>query len=377
MADHGSLRNVWYRTPPASPAGNDRATAIQEELRRPAPMTLGEPQVTARRAAGRVAGLAVTATALAVVVVLSIAVGSRSLSLAEVWQALVAPTGSDTDSVVRDLRLPRTLLGLLAGVALGLAGAVMQALTRNPLADPGLLGVNQGAAAAIVLGITVAGVRSPGALAWWAFGGALITTALVYGVGAGRTGASAARLLLAGVAIQYVLVGLNQAMQLANSTALDRMRFWVVGSLANREPAQLLTFGPAIAAGAVLALALARGLNAMALGDDTARALGAHTGRIRALALIAVTMLCGAATAACGPMAFVGLLVPQMVRGLVGADQRWVLPLSALAAPVLLLGADVVGRVLARPAELQVGIVTDVIGGIVFIALIRRRGSRA
>ncbi|GIJ44989.1 iron ABC transporter permease [Virgisporangium aliadipatigenens] len=326
-----------------------------------------------RRISTRLLGLIGVLAALVVVCLLSIAVGSRAIPLGDVWHALFSPSGTDTDTVVRELRIPRTVLGLLAGAALGLAGCIMQVLTRNPLSDPGLFGINQGAAAAIVIGITLFGVTGPAALVWFAFAGAVVATVLVYGVSTGNSGASAARFVLAGIAVQYVLVGLNQALQLADRAALDRYRFWIIGSLANRDPEQLYVLGPVIGAGMLLALALAPGFNAMALGDDTARALGAHVGRTKILGLLAVILLCGAATAACGPIAFIGLMIPQIVRTLVGVDHRWVLPMSMLAAPVLLIGGDVVGRVINRPQEVQVGIITDVVGGLVFIFLIRRR----
>jgi iron complex transport system permease protein len=325
----------------------------------------------------RLASLIGVLVALVVVCVLSIAVGSRAVPLGDVWHALLSPTGTDADTVVRELRVPRTVLGLLCGAALGLAGTVMQVLTRNPLSDPGLFGINQGAAAAIVVGITLFGVTGPATLVWFAFGGAILATVLVYGVSTGRSGASAARFVLAGIAVQYVLVGLNQAMQLADRAALDRYRFWVIGSLANRDPDQLAVLGPILGVGMLLALALAPGFNAMALGDDTARALGARVGLTRLLGLLSVILLCGAATAACGPIAFIGLMIPQVVRSLVGVDHRWVLPMSMLAAPVLLLGSDVAGRVINRPQEVQVGIITDVIGGLVFIFLVRRRKTAA
>jgi iron-siderophore transport system permease protein len=321
----------------------------------------------------RLPGLLAAVGVLVAVVLLSIAVGSRTIPLPAVFDALVGRGRPEDVLAVRDLRVPRTVLGLLAGAALGLAGALMQTLTRNPLADPGIFGVNHGAAAGVVLAITVFGVTSPAGFVWFAFAGAVLATVIAYGVSSGRGGTDPARLALAGIAVQYALAGVNQALQLADRGALDQMRFWVVGSLANRDTATLADLAPFLAVGIALSLGLARGMNAMALGDDTARALGASLGRIRVLALIAITLLCGAATAACGPLAFIGLMVPHMVRSFTGPDQRWVLPYSMVLAPALLLAADVLGRVVARPGELPVGILTDLIGGIVFIAIVRRR----
>ncbi|GAB7053098.1 FecCD family ABC transporter permease [Catenuloplanes indicus] len=321
----------------------------------------------------RLAGLLLVVVLLLVTVALSIAVGSRFIPLGDVLDALGGSGNPDDVLTVREMRIPRTVLGIVAGAALGLSGALMQSLTRNPLADPGIFGINLGAAAGVVLAITIFGVTAPSGYVWFAFLGSVLAMLVVYGASAGRAGTNPARLALAGIAVQFALAGVVQALQLADRGALDQMRFWVVGSLANRETATLWSLAPFFIGGILLSLVLARSLNALALGDDTARALGAGVATTRILVLIAVTVLCGAATAACGPLAFVGLMVPHVVRSFTGPDQRWVLPFSMLLAPVVLLGADVLGRVLARPAELQVGIVMDVIGGIVFIAIVRAR----
>ncbi|MFI0901437.1 FecCD family ABC transporter permease [Streptomyces sp. NPDC020983] len=326
---------------------------------------------TARSRAARGAGLLAALAVLLAVTAASIAVGAKDIPLDQVWHGLFHYAGTDDDVVVRKLRLPRTVLGLVVGAALGLAGAAMQALTRNPLADPGLLGVNAGAAAAVVTGISFFGVTSPGASVWFALAGAGAVSVLVYAIGGSRS-ATPVRLALAGTAVTALLQGWSSAVQLTDSVALDRMRFWQVGSLASADMATVRRIAPFLAVGAVLALAAARPLNAIALGDDTARALGARLTGTRIAVMAAITLLCGAATAACGPIVFVGLTVPHMVRGITGPDMRWTLPYAAVLSPVLLLGSDVVGRLLTRPAELQVGIVTAVVGGPVFIALVRR-----
>ncbi|MBO1332039.1 iron ABC transporter permease [Streptomyces sp. VRA16 Mangrove soil] len=329
------------------------------------------PAPPGRRTAIRSAGLLVSVLVLLAVVVASIAVGAKSLSLDQVWHGLFHDTNTYADVVVGE-RISRTVLGLLAGLALGLAGAVLQALTRNPLADPGILGINMGASAAVVTGISFFGVTTLSGYVWFAFAGAAAVGVLVYVLG-GTRNATPVRLALAGTAVAAALSGYIYAVMITDDVALNRMRFWQVGSLATATTHTIQQVWPFIAVGAVLALGLARPLNAMAMGDDTARALGAHLGRTRALGMLAATLLCGAATAACGPIAFVGLMVPHMVRSFTGPDQRWILPYSAVLSPVLLLGADVVGRVVARPSELQVGIVTAVIGAPVFIVLVRRR----
>ncbi len=316
-------------------------------------------------------GLLVSAAILVLVALASIAIGAKELSLAQVWHGLFQDSGTYGDVVVGE-RLSRTVLGLLAGAALGLAGAVLQALTRNPLADPGILGINAGASAAVVTAITFLGVTSLSGYVWFAFLGAAAVGALVWFLGGSRS-ATPVRLALAGTAISAALYGYLQAVMIMDGAALGRMRFWTVGSLASATDATIVQVLPFFAAGTVLALLLARPLNAMAMGDDTARALGAHLNRTRALAMLAATVLCGAATAACGPIVFVGLMIPHVVRSFTGPDLRWILPYATLLSPVLLLGADVVGRIVARPAEIQVGIVTAIIGGPVFILLVRRR----
>lgn len=320
------------------------------------------------RSAGLVASLAV----LAVIAVLGIAVGAKQIPLDQVWHGVFHYSGSDTDVVIRDVRFPRTLLGLIIGAALGLAGTVMQALTRNPLADPGVLGINAGASAAVVSAISFFGVTSLDGYVWFAFAGAAVVSVAVYVLGGTRS-ATPVRLALAGTALTAVLVGYINAVNLMDTAALDKMRFWTVGSLASATLPTVGRIAPFLAVGGVLALLLARPLNALALGDDQARALGARLTRTRVLAMLAVTLLCGGATAACGPIVYVGLMVPHVVRAITGPDMRWILPYSAVLSPVLLLGADVLGRVVARPGELQVGIVTAVVGGPVFISLVRRR----
>ena len=332
---------------------------------------MGAVALHRRRQVVRGAGLVVCVAVLLLVAVASLSVGAKPLSVDQVWHGLFAHSGTYDDEVVAE-RLWRTVLGLLAGAALGLSGAVLQALTRNPLADPGLLGINAGASAAVVTALTLFGVGSLTGYVWFAFGGAAGVGALVYLLG-GTRNATPVRLALAGTAITAALYGYLQAVMLLDNAALGTMRFWTVGSLASANATTIVQVLPFLVLGALLALALARPLNAVAMGDDTARALGAHLPRTRALSMLSATLLCGAATAACGPIAFVGLMVPHAVRSFTGPDLRWILPYAGVLAPVLLLGSDVVGRLVARPAELQVGVVTAVIGGPVFVYLVRRR----
>ena len=311
---------------------------------------------------------------LMTVLVLSVIVGSKDIAPAGVWDALFAFTGSTDQLIVRDLRIPRTLLGLAVGIALGLAGALIQALTRNPLADPGILGVNAGAAFAVVAGVSVFGITSIQDYIWWAFGGALVATVVVYTIGSrGRGDDLPVRLTLVGMAVGAVLAGITSGVTLLNPLVFDRMRSWGAGSLANRGFDVLGAVLPFIVLGVVIALLVARPLNAVALGDDLARSLGTRITPTRLWVVVAVTLLCGAATAAAGPIGFVGLMVPHVARWIVGPDQRWIMVYTLGLAPILLLLSDVIGRVLLRPGELQVGIVTAFVGAPVLIWLVRRR----
>jgi iron-siderophore transport system permease protein len=322
------------------------------------------------RAAGLVAALA----GLVLVALVSVAVGTKSISLADVVRGLLHDDGSRNAVIVRDLRLPRTVVGLAVGVALGVAGALMQALTRNPLADPGLLGLNAGAAAAVVVAIGFLGLSSPAAYVWFAFAGAAAAGVLVYALGSGgRSGATPVRLALAGTAIAAALTSFVHGITLTNRDVFNEYRFWDVGSLAGRDFDILARVGPFLLLGLLIAFALARPLNAIALGDDVGRGLGAHLGRTRALGAVATTLLCGGATAIAGPIAFVGLTVPHAARAIAGPDQRWVLPYAVVLAPTLVLGSDVFGRVVVPPSELEVGIVTALLGAPVFIALVRQK----
>lgn len=307
----------------------------------------------------------------------SLMIGSRPLPLDTVWSAIVSPDGSPEHRVVTDLRIPRTILGILVGAALGVGGALIQAFTRNPLADPGILGVNAGASFAIVVGVSFWGITSISQYLPLAFLGAVATTLLVYVIaGRGGGGATPIRLTLVGVALAAVLTGISSTLALLNPDTFDRMRYWGAGTIADRPDGTIAAVLPFIVVGLVIALSLARSLNAFALGDDLARSLGARLAGTRILTIASITLLCGAATAAAGPIAFIGLMIPHAVRWLTGPDQRWVLPFSLVLAPALLVASDILGRLVVAPAELQVGIVAAFIGAPVLIVLVRRtRGS--
>lgn len=320
----------------------------------------------ARPAAGPRRTAVGLALALTVAVVASVLVGSR----------MVPPTALlevGPDRVVLEARAVRTVLGVLIGVALGLAGASMQGLTRNPLADPGILGVNAGAALAIVLGIVVLGASGLSAYILLGFVGAALASVAVHAIaGLGRDGATPAKLTVAGAAFAAAASSWAVAVQLVDQTTLDVMRRWQVGSIGGRDWDTVLTVAPVLLIGSGLALVLSRTLNTLALGDDLAKGLGRHTARDRVLVGAAVVLLAGTATAVAGPIAFVGLIVPHLVRGATGSDHRFLLPLSAGYGAVLVLVADTVGRVVLPPSEVQVGIMTAVIGVPFFLALVRR-----
>ncbi|MFT4189666.1 MAG: iron chelate uptake ABC transporter family permease subunit [Aeromicrobium sp.] len=306
---------------------------------------------------------------------LSLFVGSGDISAGEAWRALWHNDHSTNAEIVRTTRVPRMLLGLLAGAALGVAGALMQALTRNPLADPGLLGVNAGAYLAMVLGFWIGGAMSTAAYALFAMAGAFVASGLVYFVGSrGRGGVSPGKLVLTGVAVSCVFTGLAFGLTMIDPKSFDAIRGWQMGTL-QKSNGEAIFFGalPYVVVGLVVAVALTLYLNAIALGDDRARALGVPVTTVRTVGFVAMTLLCGAATAAIGPISFLGLMVPHAVRAIVGPDQRWIIPACLLASPILFLGADVIGRV-ATPGELPVGMVTAFIGAPVLIWLARGRG---
>ncbi|MFP3907195.1 MAG: FecCD family ABC transporter permease [Acidimicrobiales bacterium] len=324
---------------------------------------------------GRGAGLLVAAVVLVLLLLASVAYGSKPIPLGTVVEALFDhdPT-LDDHLIVWSLRVPRTLVGLGVGIGLGLAGAVMQGVTRNPLADPGIFGVEAGAALAVVMGIHVLGISSLTGYVWFAFVGAGLASLVVYGLGSiGRGGATPVKLALAGAAMAALLSSVTSAILIIDISTLDQFRFWAVGSLAGRDAAIAAQVAPFLAVGVLFALASGRGLNNLALGDDVAVSLGERVGRTRLLSAAAVIVCSGAAVAAAGPIGFVGLIIPHVARAICGPDYRWILPWSLLLAPSLLLGADVLGRVVARPGELQVGIVTAFVGAPFFVFLVRRR----
>ncbi|WP_024819226.1 Fe(3+)-siderophore ABC transporter permease [Arthrobacter sp. 31Y] len=357
---------------PRSVVTDASATDVQDAA--PASSVGARPAGLASVNRYRLLGLLAAIGALAMVLWLSLVVGSKDIDLAALWPAITAYDASPEHVIIHDLRLPRTVTGVVVGIALGLSGALIQALTRNPLADPGILGVNAGAGFFVVLGVALFGVTSIHEYIWFSFAGAVVATVAVYFIGSrGRGGTTPLRLTLAGVALGAVLGGISSGITLLRPAVFDSMRSWSAGTLSNRTWEIFTTVAPFILVGTLIALAMARPLNAVAMGEDTAKSLGANIVSTRIWTIVSVTLLCGAATAAAGPIGFVGLMVPHVARWIVGPDQRWILAYTLVLSPVLLLVSDIVGRIVLRPGEMQVGIITAFVGAPVLIWLIRRR----
>ncbi|UGQ10818.1 iron ABC transporter permease [Yinghuangia sp. ASG 101] len=311
------------------------------------------------------------AALVVVALVASLAIGTKNVAPTEVLAMLGGDREGDA-GLIWDLRVPRTLMGLLVGVSIGVAGAVAQNITRNPLADPGLIGISAGAAFAVAASVGLLGLEGTYAYVWFAFLGAAVAGAFAYVIGGtGGGGATPAKLALAGAAISVLLDAATSALVLTDPHALDRYRSWAVGSLTGRGNDLVWQLAPFVVAGLVLALVISGRLNALALGDDLATTLGAKAGTTRLLGAAVVVVLTGAAVAAAGPIVFVGLVVPHVLRAFVGPDARWLVPCSGLAGAVLLLAADIIGRVIARPTEVEVGVVTAFLGAPFLIYLVK------
>jgi ferric enterobactin transport system permease protein len=310
---------------------------------------------------------------LLICIVLSMMLGAKSIHPLIIWQSLSGQINSEDSVIILDGRLPRTLLGLLVGTALGLSGALIQAITRNPLADPGILGINAGASFAVVIAVALLNITAPEHYLWFALSGALCAALLVYLLGSfGNQHRNPVRYVLAGVALSAVLIGISSGITLLNPTAFEKLRFWSAGSLDIRRLDMVLMITPLLVIGIVAALSLSSPLNALSLGDNMATALGINSPRIMLMALLAITLLCGASTAITGPIGFIGLMIPHLARWIAGQDQRWIMAFTLVLSPTLLLLADIAGRFLLTN-ELRVSIVTALIGAPVMIGLVRQQ----
>jgi iron complex transport system permease protein len=322
-------------------------------------------------------GLLIGSGALFFCLLVSVRFGAAQIGTVEVIEAFTDYDGSEEDLIIRTLRVPRALIAALVGASLGVAGALMQGLTRNPLADPGILGIEAGAALAVVGAVFFLGVSSLSTYALFAFVGAGATAVVVYGLGSlGRGGMSPMKITIAGAAMAAFLGSMTTAMLILNQRTLDEIRFWLAGSVAGRDLDLLLQVLPYIVVGLLLALALGRQITTLTLGDDVATGLGQRTVWVKVGAAVAVVLLAGSAVAVAGPVGFVGLIVPHLVRFFVGVDYRWVLPYSILVGAILLVSADIAARLVLRPQELPLGVMTALVGAPFFIYLARWRVKR-
>jgi iron complex transport system permease protein len=321
----------------------------------------------------RVAWLATVVAIGVAVAILSLMIGTRDVPMADVLAAISGDI-STLDRAAVATRIPRTILAVMAGAALGLAGAVMQGVTRNPLADPGILGINIGASLAVVVGVAWFGISSAHTFIWVAIAGAAATAVFVYVIGSmGRGGATPLKLALSGTATSIAFSSLVIAVVLPRADIAGGIRSWQIGGVGGATFERMEPVYAFLLIGFVLCLLSARRLNALALGDELAAGLGERVALARGMATLGAVMLCGATTAVCGPIGFVGLVVPHACRLLVGIDHRWLLPFSALGGAILLTTSDILGRLAARPSELEVGVVTALIGAPFFIFIVRRQ----
>ncbi|WJV47954.1 FecCD family ABC transporter permease [Streptomyces flavofungini] len=331
-------------------------------------------RVSVRRAVAMTAAV----VALLLAVLFSLAVGARAIAPSAVLDALLHGGHSDAAEVIRELRVPRTVIGVMVGAALAVAGTALQGITRNPIADPGILGISQGASVGVVLAIAYAGVHTLTGYVWYAFAGAAIASVAVYAIASsGRGGATPVKLALGGAAINALLVSVTTAVLTTKASALDEFRFWQVGSLSGRDADIAARIWPFLLVGLLLVLSVARGLDALALGEDVAKGLGQKVATVRVVGGLGATVLTAVGVAAAGPIAFIGLAVPHIARAVIGSDHRWVLPLAALIGPVMLLVSDTIGRVVFPPSEVPAGVMTALIGVPFLVALVRRKAVAA
>lgn len=322
-------------------------------------------------------GLSVSLLILLTILVASITLGAVEIPLSTIYAALTAFDGSTDHLIIYTIRLPRSLIAVLVGAAIAVAGALMQGLTRNPLADPGILGINAGAALAVVSAIFLFGTSSPSVYAGCAFLGAAATAISVYFLGSlGRGGLTPLNLTLAGAALTALLSSLTTAILILSQRTLDEIRFWLAGSVAGRDFTLFLQVLPYIIIGLAIALALGKQITTISLGEDVARSLGQQTVWVKVLATVSIVLLSGSAVAIAGPIGFVGLIIPHIVRFLVGVDYRWILPYCAVFGAILLLVSDIGARLLIRPQELPVGVMTAIAGAPFFIYLARWKVKR-
>ncbi|MFE6941730.1 FecCD family ABC transporter permease [Streptomyces chartreusis] len=333
---------------------------------------------TAQARRRRVVGLSTLVVLLVIAGAVSLAVGARALSPADVWHGLFAVPDSDQRLteirlIVQTVRVPRTVLAIVAGIALGVGGALIQGYTRNPIADTGLLGVNTGASFAVVAAIALFGFDDPFQYVWFAFLGAAAAGVVVFGLASiGRGAGNPLTLALAGQGVAVFLAAMTTAVALGDKESLNALRFWNAGSVAGVGFDVIWPVTGFIVVGLVLAVTTLPAINLLNLGDDVARGLGVNIALSRTVGIAAITLLAGAATAACGPIAFLGLMVAHVARYLTGPDYRWLVPYAGLLGAVILLACDIVGRLVVRPSELDAGVLVALLGAPFFAVLVWR-----
>lgn len=307
----------------------------------------------------------------------SLAVGAADISLGSIYTAFTAFDGSTEHLIIRTVRLPRSLIATFVGAALAVAGAIMQGITHNPLASPSILGVNAGAAFAVVVATFIFGSSSLSVYAWFAFLGAGITAVMVYLLGSlGRGGLTSLNLTIAGAALTAFISSITRGILIISQRTFEEIRFWIAGSIAGRELDLFMQVLPYLGVGLLLAFALGRQITTLSLGEDVAKGLGQQTAWVKIAAAVSVVLLAGGSVAIAGPIGFIGLIIPHMSRFLVGVDYRWILPYAPMLGAILLLVADICARIVIQPQELPVGLVMPLIGAPFFIYLIRSKVKR-
>ena len=307
----------------------------------------------------------------------SLAVGAADISLGSIYTAFTAFDGSTEHLIIRTVRLPRSLIATFVGAALAVAGAIMQGITHNPLASPSILGVNAGAAFAVVVATLIFGSSSLSVYAWFAFLGAGITAVMVYLLGSlGRGGLTSLNLTIAGAALTAFISSITRGILIISQRTFEEIRFWIAGSIAGRELDLFMQVLPYLGVGLLLAFALGRQITTLSLGEDVAKGLGQQTAWVKIAAAVSVVLLAGGSVAIAGPIGFIGLIIPHMSRFLVGVDYRWILPYAPMLGAILLLVADTCARIVIQPQELPVGLVMPLIGAPFFIYLIRSKVKR-
>lgn len=321
-----------------------------------------------------VGGLILAIIALLLCLIFSVSFGAADIALPQILSAFTQFDGSREHLIIQTVRLPRSIIAMLIGAAMATAGAVMQGITRNPLADPGILGVNAGAAFAVVIAIFTFGASTPSTYIWYAFAGAGVTVISVYFLASlGRSGVTPLNLTIAGAAVSALLASLTTGVLIVSQRTLEEIRFWLAGSLAGIDESIIAQILPYIIIGLIIAFALSRQIAILSLGEDVAKGLGQQTLWVKIAGAVSVLLLEGSAVAAAGAIGFIGLVVPHIVRFIVGTDYRWILPYSAVFGAILLLGSDVLARLVIRPQEIPVGVMTALVGAPFFVYLAKKK----